>query len=128
MMRRTGPRFSLAAALLLLGSSSALAQVDTGTILGTVTDTTGAVIPGAKVTIVQEGTQVRQSSETRGDGTYVFTPIKIGPYTVEVEFQGFQRARRAGVQVSIQQQLVVDFSMTPGEMTQTIEVQGTAPC
>jgi hypothetical protein len=127
MMRRTGPRFSLAAALLLLGSSSALAQVDTGTILGTVTDTTGAVIPGAKVTIVQEGTQVRQSSETRGDGTYVFTPIKIGPYTVEVEFQGFQRARRAGVQVSIQQQLVVDFAMTPGEMTQTIEVQGTAP-
>ena len=48
-------------------------------------------------------------------------------YTVEVQFQGFQRARRTGVRVNIQQQTVVNFSLTPGELTQTVEVAGEAP-
>src|SRR5262245_22532089 len=117
----------LSLALLLVSATSAFAQVDTGTILGTVTDTSGGVVPGAKVTITHEGTQIHQSSLTRSDGSYVFTHVKIGAYTVEVEFTGFQRARQTGIQVNIQQQVVVDFSLTPGEVTQTIEVESTAP-
>ena len=60
------------------------AQVDAGTILGTVTDITGAVIPAAKVTIRNEGTSFTQSTATSASGTYVFTPLRIGTYTVEV--------------------------------------------
>src|ERR1700694_195673 len=70
------------------------AQVDTGTILGTVTDATGAVIPGAKVTIRNEGTSFTQTTTTSSSGTYVFTPLRIGLYTVEAEKEGFKRQRR----------------------------------
>lgn len=103
------------------------AQVDTGTIQGTVTDATGSTVQGARVTITNEGTQFRQSNLTRVDGAYTFTPIRIGTYTVEVEFTGFQKARRAGVQVNIQQQAVVDFALRPGEITTTVDVTATLP-
>src|SRR5689334_5400951 len=85
------------------------AQVDTGTILGTITDATGAVIPAAKVTIRNEGTSVAQSTTTSSSGGYVFTPLRIGTYAVEVEKEGFKRQRRAGLVLNIQQQLVADF-------------------
>jgi hypothetical protein len=103
------------------------AQVDTGTILGTVYDATGAVIPGAQVTITHEGTGVGQIAESRSDGTYIFTPVRIGSYTIEVEVTGFQRARRMGATVSIQQQRVVDFQLSPGEITETINVEAVLP-
>ena len=70
---------------------------------------------------------MRQTSETRSDGAYVFTPVRIGVYTIEAEFQGFQKARSTGVELNIQQQAVVNFSLTPGELTQTIEVEASAP-
>lgn len=116
-----------AAVVFFAAACTALGQVDTGTIQGTVTDTSGGVVPGAKVTIVNEGTGFAQTSDTRQDGGYIFTPLRIGAYTVEVEFRGFQKARRTGVQVNIQQQTVVNFSLTPGELTQTVEVAGVAP-
>lgn len=115
------------AVVVLLSVAAAFAQVDTGTIQGTVTDASGGVIPAAKVTVTNEGTQLAMSSETRSDGTYIFTPVRIGQYTVEVEYTGFQKSRRTGVQVNIQQQTVVDFSLTAGEVTQTVDVEATAP-
>src|SRR5438552_17089585 len=113
--------------VLFLAGSAALAQVDTGTIQGSVSDASGGVVPGAKVTITNEGTAFVQTAQTREDGDYIFTPLKIGVYIVDVQFQGFQRARRTGVRVNIQQQTVVNFSLTPGELTQTVEVAGEAP-
>jgi hypothetical protein len=73
--------------IVFLLAPSLLAQVDTGTILGTVYDSTGAIIPGAQVTITHEGTAATQAAETRADGTYIFTPVRIGSYTVEVELR-----------------------------------------
>jgi hypothetical protein len=106
---------------------SVRAQVDTGTIQGTVTDASSAVVPGATVTIINEATSFRQTLATREDGTYVFTPVRIGRYTVEVTATGFQKARQTGVQVNIQQQTVIDLVLSPGELTQTVEVQALAP-
>jgi hypothetical protein len=103
------------------------AQVDTGTLLGTVKDQSGAVVPNAKVTLTNEGTSFTLSTVSSGDGTYIFTPIRIGTYTVEAEYQGFQKARHTGIVVSIQQQAVVDFTLVPGAVTQTIEVTTSAP-
>ena len=113
--------------LVVILAGLALAQVDTGTILGTVTDTTGGVVPGAKVTLTNEGTSLAQTTETRQDGTYIFTPVKIGAYSIEVQFSGFQKARRTGIQVNIQQQVVVDLSLVPGQLTETVEVEAVAP-
>jgi len=113
--------------LVIILSGFALAQVDTGTIQGTVTDTTGGVVPGAKVTLTNEGTSLTQTAETRQDGTYIFTPVRIGGYSIEVQFSGFQKARRTGIQVNIQQQVVVDLSLVPGQLTETVEVEAVAP-
>ena len=118
----------LAAAYVLLCLTFTLsAQVDTGTILGTVVDATGAVIPGAKVTIRNEGTAFTQSTTSSGSGTYVFTALRIGAYTVEAEKEGFKRQRRAGLELNIQQQLVADFTLTIGEVSSEIEVTAAAP-
>ena len=111
----------------LLLASPIFGQVDTGTILGTVFDSSGAVIPGAEVTIAHEGTGVTQVGQTRADGTYIFTPIRIGPYSIEVGSTGFQRSRRTSVEVAIQQQRVVDFQLVPGEITETINVEAALP-
>jgi hypothetical protein len=75
----------------LLFSARAAAQVDTGTILGTVKDESGAVLPGATVTITHEGQALTLSTATRENGTYIFTPIRTGAYSIEVEFQGFKK-------------------------------------
>src|ERR1700730_5945370 len=103
------------------------AQVDTGTILGTVHDNTGAVIPGASVTIRNEGTSFAQSTKTSSSGTFVFTPLRIGKYIVEVESPGFKKERRAGLELNIQQQLVADFNLSVGEVSTEVEVTAAAP-
>src|SRR5688572_29674535 len=74
----------------------AVAQVDTGTILGTVKDSTGGVMPGATVTIRHEGQGFTLTGVTREDGTFIFTPIRTGIYTIEVEMQGFRKSERRG--------------------------------
>jgi hypothetical protein len=103
------------------------AQVDTGTILGTVHDNTGAVIAGAKVTVRNEGTSLAHTNTTSSSGEYVFTPLKIGTYTIEVENAGFKKERRTGLVLNIQQQVVADFSLSVGDVTSEIEVTAAVP-
>src|SRR4051812_18975302 len=102
-------------------------QVDTGTILGTVRDNTGAVIPGATVTIRNEGTSFAQTTKTSPEGTYVFTAQKIGQYSIEVTNAGFKKERRTGLALNIQQQLVVDFDLQVGDVTSEVQVTASAP-
>jgi carboxypeptidase family protein/TonB-dependent receptor-like protein len=118
--------FALLLVTLLLVSVS-YAQVDTGAIGGTVMDESGSVVPGAKVTLTNEGTDFSTSTVTASDGIYTFSPVKIGVYTVAVEVTGFQRTTRLHVQVDIQQHVVVDFTLRPGTVTQTIEVHAPPP-
>jgi Carboxypeptidase regulatory-like domain len=84
--------FSLSVGFLLV-SSSALAQVDTGAILGTVTDPSGAVVPGAKVTATNLGTRLALSTTTSGVGSYEFTSMRIGNYSITVEKEGFEQPK-----------------------------------
>ena len=113
--------------LLLLAAQALYAQVDTGAITGTVKDASGAVIPGAKVTLTNEGTAFSVSTVSDSAGGYTFTPIKIGSYKVTAEFQGFQTSVHPGVMVSVQQRVVVDFALQPGQVTQTVEVMAAVP-
>jgi hypothetical protein len=113
--------------LMGLSACGLLGQVDTGRLLGTIRDASGSTVPGAKVAITNEGTGLRLTMETREDGSYIFTPIRSGSYTVEVEANGFQKARRTGVTVNIQQQSVVDFTLSPGEVTTTVDVTEQLP-
>lgn len=106
---------------------SAAAQVDTGSILGTVKDQSGAVIPKAKVTLTNEDTGVTFVTTTGPDGNYVVAPLRIGAYKISVEATGFQKVEQEHASLSIQQRLVVDFTLNPGTLLQTIEVIAAPP-
>src|SRR5262245_39500553 len=77
------------AAFCLLLPTLVYAQVTTADIVGRVTDSTGAVLPGATVTITNEGTRDVRTAPTNESGDYVFNLLPIGTYTVKVELQGF---------------------------------------
>jgi outer membrane receptor protein involved in Fe transport len=117
----------LVCALALLFSAPARAQVDTGTILGIVKDQSGGILPGATVTITHEGQSFVLTAVTRPDGTYIFTPIRSGAYTIEVEFPGFKKAVRRGIAVAIQEQAVLDFTLEAGGLTEEVVVTGETP-
>jgi len=120
-----GPLLAFMMSVLLAAPASA--QVDTGTIVGTVKDPSGAVLPGATVTITHEGQAITLSTVTRADGTFIFTPIRTGAYTVETEFPGFKKGVRRGIAVAIQEQAVVDFSLQPGGIAEEVVVTAESP-
>src|SRR5437867_10892684 len=113
--------------LLFLCAPPIHAQVDTGTILGTVTDASGAAISGAKVTLTNEGTSAALSTTTDPDGSYKFTPVKIGSYKLTTSFQGFQTITQTNVVVNVGADVVVNFALNPGSVTQTVEVSAAPP-
>ena len=129
--RLWGGRLLLASAicltLVLIGVLPASAQVDTGTILGTVSDTSGARVAGATVTLTNEGTNVALSTTTGDDGGYKFTPVRIGTYKLTVTMQGFQTNTQKGVAVNVGQSVVADFALKPGAVSETIEVTAAVP-
>ena len=113
--------------LIVVAGAPAAAQVDTGTLLGTVKDQSGGVLPGATVTVTHEGQGFSLSTVTREDGTFIITPVRTGVYTVRVEFPGFRNTERRGVGVSIQQNAVVDFALEPGNLTEDVVVTASSP-
>src|SRR5258707_15667271 len=104
-----------------------LSQVDNGGIRGTVKDRSGAVVSGAKVTLTNEDTSLVTETITSDDGNYSFVPVKIGTYTLAVEFQGFQKETQRHIQVEVQQQVKADFILVPGSISQSVEVTAVAP-
>jgi len=101
---------------------AAKAQVDAGGIRGTITDSSGALVSGAKVTLTSEGSGLSTEAITGGDGNYSFTPIKIGSYTLVVEAAGFRKATQHGIKVDVQQQLKADFNLVPGSVKEEVFV------
>ena len=103
------------------------AQVDTGTILGTIADASGAPISGAKVTLTNEGTSAALSFTTGADGAYKFTPLRIGSYKVTASFQGFQTTTQTNITVNVGADVVINFSLKPGQVTEIVEVSAAPP-
>jgi outer membrane receptor protein involved in Fe transport len=117
----------LALALTALLSAPVHAQVDTGTISGTVKDEQGGVLPGATVAITHEAQALTLTTVTREDGTYIFTPIRTGAYVVEIEFPGFSKGVRRGITVGIQEQVRVDFVLQRGTISEEVLVTADSP-
>jgi Carboxypeptidase regulatory-like domain/TonB dependent receptor len=130
-VRFWGGRLVVAAIAVLLvvlaGATSALAQVDTGSILGTVTDSSGAAVSGASVTLINEGTGAELTTTAGSDGNYRFTPVRIGSYKLKVTVQGFQTSEQHGVTVDVGQNVVADFALKPGSVDETVTVESTIP-
>src|SRR3989475_1661493 len=103
------------------------AQVDTGSITGTVKDASGAVVSGAKVTLTNEGTGAALTTTTTSDGVYKFSPVRIGSYKIDATAQGFQTVSQTKLTVDVGANVVADFTLKPGSTTETIEVNAAPP-
>ena len=117
----------LAPALLLCLAAPATAQRDMGTILGAVTDPSGAAIPGASITIVEESTGVTDLVESDAAGNYIRPLIKPGTYTVSAETAGFKKGVQTGVLVQSSSRVQANFVLEIGQVTETIEVTAQPP-
>ncbi len=100
---------------IVLGCGGAFAQVDSGSVAGIVRNPAGDGAAGAKVFLKNEATAITKSTYARGDGTFIFTPVRIGTYTVSVELQGFVPTFQAGVVVEIQHQAGVSFRLVASQ-------------
>jgi Carboxypeptidase regulatory-like domain/TonB dependent receptor-like, beta-barrel len=112
---------------ILLFASTVSAQVDTGTILGTVRDGTGAVIPGVAISLTNEDTKVTQTGVTDERGNYLFAALRVGSYALTAELQGFKKVLHEHLTLNIQQRLALDLTMEVGGLEQVVDVTGAAP-
>jgi hypothetical protein len=121
-------RFAISLVLFcaVLGGRLATAQVTTGTLLGTVTDS-GGVVPGAIVTIVDERRGTRTTFTTDAAGSYTAPFLNPGTYTVEVEMQGYKKWSRAGIALEVNQRGRVDAVLEVGGLEETTVVVASAP-
>jgi hypothetical protein len=125
-LRRPAVRYFLL--LLALISFIALpVRADTvGSISGTVTDQTGAVIPDTTVTALNLDTTVQQTTKTNGSGFYNFAALPVGRYEIEILREGFQPYKRTGLVIDVNSQLRVDISLSMGEKSEEVVVSSNA--
>ena len=119
--------FAVAVGALLWSASPLHAQVDTGSISGTVTDSSGAVLHGATVKLINEGTSAELTTTAGDAGTYTFSPVRIGNYTLSASAQGFQTTTQRHLTVNVGAALLVNLTLKPGAVTETVEVTSTTP-
>jgi Carboxypeptidase regulatory-like domain len=104
-----------------------LGQAVTGTLLGTVLDSTGAAVPNANVTLTNEGTGVSNHMPTGPQGFYTFPTLDPGRYSVAVSASGFKTTVAKGNLVQVEQSTRVDVTLSPGTVDQQVTVTGQNP-
>jgi len=108
-------------------STPVMGQAVNATLLGTVTDSSGAAVANVKVTITETNTGISHASQTNDSGNYVFPDLPPGTYKVIAELAGFKRESRAGVDLIVNSTERVDLVLQPGDVTQTVEVSAETP-
>jgi hypothetical protein len=118
-------RWGFALALLVLAPCSA--QSISGTILGSVLDTTGAAVPGASVTIVNGETALTRVATTNSAGEYDVPSLPPGTYNIAVEMKGFKKVSLSGVRLNVDQKARVDLKLEVGDLAESVQVQAAVP-
>lgn len=121
----TRKKLSLLVLLLSLAASLA-AQETTGSIIGLVTDPTGAIIPGAQVTVVNVDTNATYKAKSNAEGNYAFRTIPVGHYKLTAEAQGFKRYEVINILTQVNEASRVDVLMAVGTLSESVEVSATA--
>lgn len=118
----------LAMALIVaLSGAAALGQVLYGTLTGTITDKTGAVLPNATVTVTNQGNGQIRTTITSGQGNYFLNDLLPGTYSVSVQAAGFSTFTQKTVVINLNQQVRIDATLQPGSVTQSVTVTGALP-
>ena len=114
--------------VLSMNFSLAWAQGTTsGTVLGTVQDSTGAVLPGAEVTATHLGTATSRTAISNDEGRYLVSNLGLGDYEIAASLPGFQTAVQTGIEITIDRRALVNFTLNVGEITERVVVSGEAP-
>ena len=129
---RVSPIRALSLALLTCGVLATLpvvatAQSVSGTILGTVTDASGAVMADAKVTVVNEGTGLTRSVTSDANGEYVIPSIPTGRYTVMAEVAGFKTLALSNIELGVDQRARIDLKLEVGALTESVTIEAVSP-
>ncbi len=114
-------------ALLAFVSSSLYGQSTYGSVVGSVTDSSGAAVPGATVTLTNVGTEEKRTQPSGADGLFTFVNLFPGQYRVDVEKPGFKHFARTDVTVQVQQSTSVNAALQVGEVSQVVEVTSQTP-
>lgn len=112
---------------LLLSTPLAFGQIATGSLSGTITDSNGAGVPGAKLIATSTITGAKLETVSTETGFYVFAAVPVSSYTLSVEKSGFKKVNRQNIEVRIAQRLDLDIRLEIGDVQQTIDVTAEAP-
>src|SRR5579871_6134958 len=115
----------LAAMLLLFGGSTLFGQSESASIVGTVTDSSGAALAGVAISIRNTQTNATLNVQSAGDGNYTSPPLQPGSYSVTVEAQGFTRMVQ-NLSLDVDQHARLDFSLKPGQLSESVTVEANA--
>jgi hypothetical protein len=115
----------LVAVSVAVSSVPALAQIDQGSISGTITDSSGAIIPGAKITLINTATNLTFTRIASSAGEYTFAPLKIGDYTLTATATGFETTKRDHIQVDVSSKVGINVTLSPGEVSEVVQVHAT---
>jgi hypothetical protein len=110
----------------VLLASVAFGQFDSGQISGFVRDETGALVPAASITAVNEGTGEQHKTTSGAQGYYIFPQLVVGRYSITVEAAGFKKFLQKAIVLDAEAKVGVDAALTVGSITEQIEVQGSA--
>jgi hypothetical protein len=124
---RFGSLLDIIVIFVFLFSAALSAQITTADIVGTVTDASGALVPGARVTVRNLGTQAVSTAQTGSSGEYVFIRMPVGHYNIRVEASGFKSWTAPEVTLAIGDRLRQDVHLELGRKVETVEVQGQSP-
>src|SRR5262249_9222614 len=113
-------------AMVLLFASSAFAQFDSAEVLGTARDSSGAVLAGVNVTLLNEGAGVSVKTGTDSTGNYNFFNVRAGAYVISAEREGFRPFSTPNLSVNVAARQRVDITMEVGGLTETVSVVDAA--
>ena len=119
--------FAMSKVLSVLATLAVAAAQNTGTIFGTVTDQSGAVIAGVKVELVDIDRHITTEGVSQENGEYVFTPVRVGQYELKASKTGFATVVLSNLSLEVQQRMRVDLKLPLGAVGQSVEVQGQSP-
>ena len=127
-MLKTKSRLSAAILMLALACPpKAFAQAVSATLIGTVTDSSGATVPNATVTVIETQTGVSRKTTTTSDGVYTVPYLAPGVYRVEVENPGFKKFSRDNVGLAVSSTVRIDATLEPGAVSETVDVKAESP-
>ncbi|MGB8653214.1 MAG: carboxypeptidase regulatory-like domain-containing protein [Candidatus Acidiferrales bacterium] len=113
-------------ALLFIGGTTAFGQGTSASLTGQVTDSSGAVVPGATVTATSAETNLAQTAAANGDGIYLIAPLRPGHYTLTVESKGFERYSQSGIELFANVAATQNVALKTGSVQQTVTVTENA--